>query len=105
MDTLELLTTKEAARLLRIHPETLSRLARQGKVPVIKVLGVYRFHKGDLMAWLAAHTTTKPVGRSDEKKHPTLLPTPSHPLSSSRRGDAAEFNAVVGQDPPRQARR
>jgi excisionase family DNA binding protein len=105
MGEIELLTTKEAAQLLKIHPDTLCRLARQGRVPVIKVLGVYRFHTANLMAWLAAHTTTKPVGTSSEQKRPTPLPTPSHPLSSSRRDVAAEFKAVVGQDPPRKARR
>ena len=49
-----LLTTKEAAALLRYHVETLRRYRACGKGPVCsKVGGHYRYDLSDLRAWVA----------------------------------------------------
>jgi len=49
----ELLTLREAAKKLRVAEVTLYRLARQGRVPAVKVGGGWRFEPGVLDAWLA----------------------------------------------------
>ncbi len=50
----EILTTKEAADFLKLHEKTLSRLARQGKLPGNKIGGEWRFLKEDLVGWIHA---------------------------------------------------
>ena len=49
----ELLTLREAAKKLRVSEVTLYRLARQGKIPAVKVGGGWRFKPEVLDAWLA----------------------------------------------------
>ena len=39
----EILTAEEVAKYLRIHPYTVKRLARTGKLPGFKVGGQWRF--------------------------------------------------------------
>jgi excisionase family DNA binding protein len=41
-----------AARYLRIHPRTLTRMARQGAVPCIQIGRLWRFRRLDLDDWL-----------------------------------------------------
>ena len=46
----EILTTEEAARLIRRHPKTLCKWARQGKVPgAVRDFGDWRFSRTELM--------------------------------------------------------
>jgi excisionase family DNA binding protein len=47
-----LMTIKEAAELLKMHPTTVYRLARRGQVPAIRIGISWRFIKEDLLAWL-----------------------------------------------------
>jgi excisionase family DNA binding protein len=44
----EILTAIEVAKYLRIHPYTVKRLARTGKLPGFKVGGQWRFKKQDI---------------------------------------------------------
>lgn len=44
----EILTTKEAAEYLKMSPDTVKRLARQGRLPGIKLGHTWRFRKADL---------------------------------------------------------
>lgn len=46
-----LLNTVEAATLLQIHPKTLERWAREGRVPAHD-LGRWRFRASELDEWL-----------------------------------------------------
>lgn len=48
----ETLTVEEAARLLRLSPYTIRKLARQGRLPGRKVGRSWRFRKDLLLAWL-----------------------------------------------------
>ena len=47
-----LLTTEEAAALLKIDPLTLQRLARAGQIPALKIGKLWRFSKSALDEWL-----------------------------------------------------
>ena len=47
-----LLTADEAAAHLRIHPKTLQKLAREGRVPCIRMGKYWRFRLSVLDLWL-----------------------------------------------------
>jgi len=57
----EYLTTEEAAKLLKLHRDTVRRLIRERKLPHVKVGSQYRLRRKDLEAWL---------GSSQEPKQP-----------------------------------
>jgi excisionase family DNA binding protein len=42
----------EAAQYLRIHPRTLTRMARRGEIPSIQIGRLWRFRRLDLDDWL-----------------------------------------------------
>lgn len=47
-----LLTLREAASLLRLHPKTLQNMAIRCEVPAIKILQGWRFRESDLQGWI-----------------------------------------------------
>jgi len=47
-----LLTAEEAAEHLRIHPKTLQKLARQQKVPCVRMGKYWRFRLSALDLWV-----------------------------------------------------
>ena len=47
-----LLDTEEAAALLKIHPKTLQRLARNGEIAGIQIGRLWRFRASALNRWL-----------------------------------------------------
>ena len=49
---MELLTPNELSRILKLHPFTVTRLAREGKLPGFKVRGVWRFQKEQFERWV-----------------------------------------------------
>lgn len=44
-------TTKQAAAFLGVHPQTLIRWAKEGRVPCLRVGSRLRFRRADLEAW------------------------------------------------------
>lgn len=48
----EILTTKEVAEYLNIHPLTVHRYAREGRIPAFKIGTDWRFHKKYLEKWI-----------------------------------------------------
>ena len=52
----ELLTTKEAASVLRVEIDTLRRLAKSGHIPAVKVGGDWRYFKSALLDHLYGRT-------------------------------------------------
>src|SRR5262245_2150702 len=51
--TVDVLNVREASRLLRVHPDKLTDLARQGKIPAGAVGSRWRFSLSALLAHLA----------------------------------------------------
>jgi len=51
-DTEPLWTVEDVAGYLRLEPETIRVMAREEKIPAIKVGRVWRFNKNSLKAWL-----------------------------------------------------
>ncbi|MDP8260142.1 MAG: helix-turn-helix domain-containing protein [Candidatus Gygaella obscura] len=52
MERKEILTTKEVAEYLHIHPFTVHKLAREGKIPAFKIGTDWRFHKNYIDRWI-----------------------------------------------------
>lgn len=65
MKTIETLTPGEIAKILQLHPFTVTRLAREGKIPAFKVGGVWRVRKDQFERWIEVHTTKD---KSDGRK-------------------------------------
>ena len=59
MPIIETLTPTEIAQMLRIHPFTVTRLAREGKLPAFKVGGIWRFRKDQFEKWVNQRTNTR----------------------------------------------
>ena len=49
----EVLTVKDVSDLLRVHPSTLYRLIRQGKIPSFQIGADWRFLRHRLVRWMA----------------------------------------------------
>src|SRR5271169_3453772 len=62
-----LLDVVEAARLLRIHPKTLQKLTRIGRVPAYRVGRFWRYRASDIEMWLrsGANSNRQPADRVD----------------------------------------
>ncbi len=56
---MELLTPNELSSILKLHPFTVTRLAREGKLPAFKVGGVWRFRKDEFERWIASRTNNR----------------------------------------------
>ena len=54
----KLLTMNEAAELLRVHPRTLARWAKEGRIPVYKFADrqTRRFKASDIQSFIESHT-------------------------------------------------
>ena len=56
MKMFETLTPNEVAKVLKLHPFTVTRLAREGKLPAFKVGGVWRVRKDEFERWIKRQT-------------------------------------------------
>ncbi len=48
----ELMTIQEVAAYLKMSQQTIYRMARQGKIPALKVRNRWRFRRNDIESWL-----------------------------------------------------
>lgn len=55
-------TSEEIAGYLRLHPYTIRRLAREGKIPAFRVGGQWRFRKDEIDTWSKASVNKKRRG-------------------------------------------
>ena len=53
---IETLTPNDLSKILKIHPFTVTRLAREGKLPAFKVGGVWRVRKDQFECWIQQRT-------------------------------------------------
>ena len=56
---METLTPHEVAKILKLHPFSITRLARQGKLPAFKAGGVWRIRKDQFERWIEKHANNK----------------------------------------------
>ncbi len=52
-------TVEEIAKYLRLHPYTIRRLARAGKIPAFRAGGQWRFRKDDIDQWSKSYPFSK----------------------------------------------
>ena len=55
---IETLTPHEISKILKLHPFTVTRLAREGKIPAFKVGGVWRIRRDQFERWIESGTTS-----------------------------------------------
>ncbi len=48
----EIMTLEETAKYLKIGNSTLYKMAREGKIPAVKIANQWRFRKEDIDKWL-----------------------------------------------------
>lgn len=53
----QIMTTKEVAHYLNIHPLTVHKYAREGKIPAFKIGTDWRFHKKYIERWIKEKLT------------------------------------------------
>jgi excisionase family DNA binding protein len=53
----EIMTTKEVAKYLNLHEITVGKYAAQGKMPAVRIGGVWRFDKNAIDDWLGGGQT------------------------------------------------
>ncbi len=49
----EIMTTREIAKYLKLHEITVLKHVSEGKIPAIRIGGVWRFDKGTIDKWLS----------------------------------------------------
>ena len=52
-DDQDILTVKELCELLRLHPSTVYKLVREGKIPGFRIGNEWRFRRDVIMRWMA----------------------------------------------------
>jgi len=48
----DIMTAKDVAEYLKLHPLTVHRYARQGKIPAFKIGTDWRFHRQYIEEWI-----------------------------------------------------
>ncbi|MCJ7685661.1 MAG: helix-turn-helix domain-containing protein [Desulfobacteraceae bacterium] len=62
----EIMTTREMAEYLRLHPITICKFAAEGKIPAIRIGRVWRFDKEAIDKWIS-EGQSKIVSKSKKK--------------------------------------
>lgn len=62
-----LLTDEQAGRLLGLHPKTLQRLARAGKITAHRIGRFWRYRASELDRWLAGALTSGSQSAANEE--------------------------------------
>ncbi len=60
MPTIETLTPNDISKILKLHPFTVTRLAREGTIPAFKVGGVWRIDRAKFERWIATQGPKQP---------------------------------------------
>ena len=64
----EIMTTKEVAEYLSVHPLTVHKYAREGKIPAFKIGTDWRFHKKYIEKWIRQNVFAQQGKRKDKKR-------------------------------------
>ncbi|KPK96522.1 MAG: hypothetical protein AMJ95_13820 [Omnitrophica WOR_2 bacterium SM23_72] len=63
----EIMTAKEVAEYLNIHPLTVHRYAREGRIPAFKIGTDWRFHKKYIERWIREKSVYNSQGKERRK--------------------------------------
>lgn len=53
----QLLNSREAAKLLGVHPKTLMQMARRGEIPAVRIGKFWRFRASALDSWIKSEVS------------------------------------------------
>ena len=70
----EIMTTKEVAEYLKLHPITILKYVGEGKVPAIRIGHVWRYDKDVIDKWIAEGQNIPVAGKEtgkEQKRQPT----------------------------------
>ncbi len=67
----EIMTTKDVADYLNLHPLTVHKYAREGKIPAFKIGTDWRFHKKYIERWIKEKLTYNINGK--DRRQTTLI--------------------------------
>jgi excisionase family DNA binding protein len=64
----EILTMKDICDLLRVHPSTVYKMVRQGKIPSFRIGSDWRFRRDRIVRWMADQSmVSEETKREDEE--------------------------------------
>jgi PTS system nitrogen regulatory IIA component len=63
----EIMTAKEVAEYLNLHPLTVHKYARQGKIPAFKIGADWRFHRKYIERWIREKLSSNLTGKERKK--------------------------------------
>ena len=66
---IETLTPHDISKILKLHPFTVTRLAREGKIPAFKVGGVWRIRRDQFERWIEGRTTSATQRKTRRVNH------------------------------------
>jgi excisionase family DNA binding protein len=66
----EIITSKEVAEYLNIHPLTVRKYAKEGKIPAFKIGTDWRFHKKYIDQWIKEKLEYNANGKERRKNSP-----------------------------------
>ena len=64
----DIMNTKEVSDFLKLHPFTVNKLAREGKIPAFKIGADWRFHRKHIESWINEKIVYQQQGR--ERRNP-----------------------------------
>lgn len=64
----EIMNTLEVAEFLKLHPYTVNKLAREGKIPAFKIGADWRFHKKHIERWINEKIAYSQQGRERRRQ-------------------------------------
>lgn len=76
----EIMNTKEVSEFLKLHPFTVNKLAREGKIPAFKIGADWRFHKKHIERWINEKIAYHQQGRERRKDTLSDVPPVDKPL-------------------------
>ena len=63
----EIMTLEETAKYLKIGKSTLYKMAREGKIPAVKIANRWRFRKEDIDKWLQGMRNKKTCSTREKR--------------------------------------
>ena len=90
----EIITPKEASQILKLKPETIRQLMRQGSIPACKVGGSWRTIKGAIYEYLenkmGLESRVRIQGREENPQRILQVQRRSKAVDKRRKGDTQE---------------
>lgn len=68
----DVLTLQDVANLLKVHPNTVYRLARKGAIPAFKIGTDWRFQRSSIEEWMSARRSVESASVADDVFHVTF---------------------------------